>query len=149
MCGRSLSLRPRCSPPGSGRGSGSGMWICSLGGGHNSQINRRRRLKIHCLHQPSVRSDGNSALSSQTTSTEFNKCNLSSVKVWNWGFHILLWLNRCFAYRLASRRCSLWPASENHSCFASFQLMAGSFRQLCASLEEVKVQKQKHNLCIL
>lgn len=72
-------------------------------GGHKGQTNRHRRLKIHRLHQPSVRSHGNSALFSQNRSGTYNKYNLSSVKVWNCGIHIFLWLNRCFAFRLAWR----------------------------------------------
>ena len=70
-CGRSPSLGPRCSPLGSGRGSGSGMWICSLRG-HKGQTNRQRHLKIPCLHKTPLRSDGNSALFSQNTSGTYD-----------------------------------------------------------------------------
>lgn len=143
MCGRSPSLGPRSSPPGSGGGSGSGMWICSLRG-HKGQTNRHRRLKIYCLYQPPVRSDGNSALFSQNTSGKYNLSSLrQSLKL---GFSHL-----AMVFKLPSRSCALWAASENHSHFANCWLMTGSFRQLYTKSWGSKGghKQQKHDYCIL
>lgn len=143
MCGRSPSLGPRSSPPGSGGGSGSGMWICSLRG-HKGQTNRHRRLTIYCPYQPPVRSDGNSALFSQNTSGKYNLSSLrQSLKL---GFSHL-----AMVFNLPTGSCALWAASENHSRFANCWLMTGSFRQLYTKSWGSKGghNQQKHDYCIL